>query len=170
MYEGAGLHTSILEAVLFYWNLPSFALENFDPRFIACTWHCGWKNSTHEFGEGRHTATAVAIQLSVVSLYNWSQAKRRQCWYMDPSVRLNKEQWDHFYGGDEKNVYLIVRNGFSLGTLGCVSMLPNAEVKLLHKNLSHPDVSRNPLFDFIVSEITGRFFSSWHCKIVSISF
>lgn len=102
MYEGAGLHTSILEAVLFYWNLPSFALENFDPRFIACTWHCGWKNSTHEFGEGRHTATAVAIQLSVVSLYNWSQAKRRQCWYMDPSVRLNKEQWDHFYGGDEK--------------------------------------------------------------------
>ena len=159
MYGGAGRYILILEAVLFHWNFPPFALENFDPRFISCTWHCGWKNSTHEFGEGRHTATAVAIQLTVVSLYNWSQAKLRQCWYMDPSVRLNKEQWDHFYGGRRKNVFLTVGNGLSLGTLDSASASFWLACRSLYLELCHGfildqhscfrDVSRllGPLFN-----------------------
>lgn len=63
-------------------------------------------------------------------------------------------------------MYLTVGNDLSLGTSGCVQTLPNTEMEL-HKNLlSHTDVSRNLICDFIVDEIKGRldFFFSWHCE------
>lgn len=171
MCEGAGLRTSILEVVLFYWNFPPFALENFDPRFISCTWRCGWKNSTHEFGEGRHTAIAIAIQLSVVSLYNGSQAKRRQCWYMDPSVRLNKEQWDHFYGGWKKSVFNS-REWFQSRNLRlCLNVTKYWDEAAAQK--STQVIQMFPEIQSLISvsvKSLEDFSPPWHCEILSISF